>query len=513
MATNIFDMTDTWNNGGTVFNAIKMAVTQTASAAGSKIMNLLRNGVSQFAVDPVNGVTVGVPTGDALGPGKVNVSGGYYINGTPLLGQVTGTGNFPVFNDTVLGLIVRPIVSTDLPSSMFTAIGGVKAKAKILGEVFVGLDESGAFESATFSAAAVGQIRERVTGAKAYFVNASTGNDTFDGLSATVGTFPVGPVATIQKAVDLIASNLDLLPGATPTITVADGAYTGPVVLRSLVGSVLSCTITGNAGTPANVTVTSNNAACFSANRSNASWTLNGFKVIGTGNTASIGVNAANGSVITIQNFEFGACTGGHLQSTSTSNLTVASNYKLSGGGPFHFNCTTNAMLVPGGRTLTIDPASSATVTISNATPAVVTWNAHGLGVNTVVTFATTGALPNPLVVGTQYHVIAAGLGANVFEIAATPGGAAINTTTAGSGIHTATAGPMFSTAFAQGERSSLLLANAMTFAGTGNVGGVRHIGLTVGLLDTQSGSATYFPGSIAGNLTPVATPFGAVMS
>lgn len=46
----IFDMVDTWNNGATTFTAIKMDVTDTASAAASLLMNLLVGGVSQFSV-------------------------------------------------------------------------------------------------------------------------------------------------------------------------------------------------------------------------------------------------------------------------------------------------------------------------------------------------------------------------------------------------------------------------------------------------------------------------------
>lgn len=362
-----------------------------------------------------------------------------------------------------------------------------------------------------------GLVRERLAAGRTYFVNGSTGSDTNDGRQATVGTAPAGPVATIQKAIDLIATNLDLLPGANAVISVADGAYTGPITLRSLVGAALTCTITGNTSTPANVTVTANNAAVFTANRSNTIWTLNGFKVVGTGNTASIGVSVANGSTVTLLNFDFGACTGGHIQSTSTSNVSINSNYTVSGGGPFHYNCTTNAQLVPGGRTITFNSAiASSTVTISNGggtVPGVVTWNAHGLPINSIVIFSTTGTLPAPLVAGTQYHILAAGYGANSFQIATSPGGAAINTSTAGSGVHTATGHLSFTTAFAQCERSALILANAMTFTTATNVGGVRYQALTMGLIDTQSGSGTYFPGSIAGSPAPVATPFGAVVS
>jgi hypothetical protein len=47
---NIFDLTDTWNAGGTTFTAIKMNATDTASAAGSLLIDLQVGGVSQFKV-------------------------------------------------------------------------------------------------------------------------------------------------------------------------------------------------------------------------------------------------------------------------------------------------------------------------------------------------------------------------------------------------------------------------------------------------------------------------------
>lgn len=47
---NIFDLTDTWNNVATTFTAVKMNVTDTASAAGSLLIDLQTNGTSQFSV-------------------------------------------------------------------------------------------------------------------------------------------------------------------------------------------------------------------------------------------------------------------------------------------------------------------------------------------------------------------------------------------------------------------------------------------------------------------------------
>ena len=46
----IFNMVDTWNDGATTFTAIKMNATDTASAAGSLLMDLQVGGVSAFSV-------------------------------------------------------------------------------------------------------------------------------------------------------------------------------------------------------------------------------------------------------------------------------------------------------------------------------------------------------------------------------------------------------------------------------------------------------------------------------
>lgn len=46
----IFNMLDTWAASGTVFTGIKLNVTDTASAAGSLLMDLQMGGVSQFSV-------------------------------------------------------------------------------------------------------------------------------------------------------------------------------------------------------------------------------------------------------------------------------------------------------------------------------------------------------------------------------------------------------------------------------------------------------------------------------
>ncbi len=77
-------------------------------------------------------------------------------------------------------------------------------------------------------------------------------------------------------------------------------------------------------------------------------------------------------------------------------------------------------------------------VTISIATPAVFdTGTAHGYAAGQALSFSTTGALPTGLTAGTVYYVISAGLTSTQFEVSATPGGAAVNTSGSQSGTQT----------------------------------------------------------------------------
>jgi hypothetical protein len=75
------------------------------------------------------------------------------------------------------------------------------------------------------------------------------------------------------------------------------------------------------------------------------------------------------------------------------------------------------------------------TVTISIATPGVVTWTAHGRSNGQPISLRTTGALPTGLNTVTTYYIVNAST--NTFELALTPGGASIATSGTQSGTHT----------------------------------------------------------------------------
>lgn len=78
---------------------------------------------------------------------------------------------------------------------------------------------------------------------------------------------------------------------------------------------------------------------------------------------------------------------------------------------------------------------SLGTATITIASPGVVTRAAHGLANGAKVSFSTTGTLPTGIVADTIYYVI--NKTDDTFQISATSGGAAINTSSSQSGTHT----------------------------------------------------------------------------
>lgn len=78
--------------------------------------------------------------------------------------------------------------------------------------------------------------------------------------------------------------------------------------------------------------------------------------------------------------------------------------------------------------------APNADVSISNASPCVVTDTNHGLPDGAAIQFSTTGSLPTGLSTGTTYYVTY--VNANSYKLSATRGGSDINTSGAGSGVH-----------------------------------------------------------------------------
>jgi hypothetical protein len=88
--SDIFNLTDTWNAGATVFSAIKMNVTDTASAAGSLLIDLQVGGTSKFKVDKTGALTAAGVTAS----GNIQ-SGSFMLGGS-------GGSNFYAFSSSAI---------------------------------------------------------------------------------------------------------------------------------------------------------------------------------------------------------------------------------------------------------------------------------------------------------------------------------------------------------------------------------------------------------------------------
>lgn len=85
-------------------------------------------------------------------------------------------------------------------------------------------------------------------------------------------------------------------------------------------------------------------------------------------------------------------------------------------------------------RNVFIAHARSSSVTVTSASPGVVSWTAHGLVAGDQIFFGGT-TVPTGVTAGLPYFVISAGLTADAFEFSATAGGAAVNTSSTGTAV------------------------------------------------------------------------------
>jgi len=111
----------------------------------------------------------------------------------------------------------------------------------------------------------------------------------------------------------------------------------------------------------------------------------------------------------------------------------------------------------------------SGTVTISNASPAVVTYTAHGLATNQQIIFRTTGTLPTGVVPGQAYFITV--IDANTFNISSSRGGTFVNTSSAGAGVHTGVVHAPTSTSGVGPALMTILMGSLSTTNGTAATG------------------------------------------
>lgn len=153
--------------------------------------------------------------------------------------------------------------------------------------------------------------------------------------------------------------------------------------------------------------------------------------------------------------------------------------------------------------------SSAGTCTITIASPAVVTLNAHGLSVTDPVVFTTSGTLPTGLTAGTTYYVSSV-VSANTFQVSATANGASINTSGSQSGTQTLN---KFNTTFL-GVASTQPVVGAM-FTGSANVlwmsGG--DMSTIYGTYSTTNATANGVPAPTASSFTASSVGSGGTLT
>lgn len=156
--------------------------------------------------------------------------------------------------------------------------------------------------------------RQVLTANQTYYVR-TDGSDSNNGLANTSG----GAFLTIQKAIDT-ACALDLSI-YNVTINVADGTYSGGVVLKPYIGTG-PIAIVGNTTTPGNCLLQGTGTR-ISAASIFATYQMRGFETqtITSGNSVSL----SGIGILQLNNWRFGACAGSHLRIDNGARLNCKS--------------------------------------------------------------------------------------------------------------------------------------------------------------------------------------------
>lgn len=155
--------------------------------------------------------------------------------------------------------------------------------------------------------------------------------------------------------------------------------------------------------------------------------------------------------------------------------------------------------------TLNAPTVTTGTVTMTIASPAVITWGSHGLSTGSIVTFSTTGALPTGISAGVTYWITA--VSASTFKVSTSlancNAGIFVNTSGVQSGTHTCTPHYlMFYTPNSYSENYTNTGVGAAALTANGTMGNTTvTIGSTTGW---TAGDYALISVTAAGNITQV---------
>lgn len=186
--------------------------------------------------------------------------------------------------------------------------------------------------------------RETLTADRTYYVR-TDGNDANDGRSNSSG----GAFLTIQKAINTVAA-LDLST-FNVTIQLGPGTYASFTVSSAWIGSG-TVLVTGDTGTPSNVTISGVNA--ITCQNSGSRISISGMTISGS----AVGLYAFDGQINCYAGLVFaGNPSGAHMRTNGQGSAIVFyANYTIASGGLRHYmagpggviNCTGRAVTLTG---------------------------------------------------------------------------------------------------------------------------------------------------------------------
>jgi hypothetical protein len=170
-----------------------------------------------------------------------------------------------------------------------------------------------------------------------YYINTNTGNDAYDGLSATFSSGIHGPFKTLQHASDQVP--LYNLNNHQINMHVADGAYDSMIGRR--INGVGGVYWQGNSVSPQNVTVFTTNKSSFILNSLGGTYYFDGFRLSCTGSAVGdqmclVNVYGSTSSVL-LGSIDFGPTQGAHISTQNGSvvtNLNPGSPWRIYGSAP-----------------------------------------------------------------------------------------------------------------------------------------------------------------------------------
>ena len=284
----IYDLSDTWNNAGISFSGIKINVTDSASAAGSKLLDLQIGSASKFTVGKTGTViatgliesTVGdfkFPDGTTqTTKATVNsVSGTGTVNGITLTGTVTDSGSL------TLGGTLGNIANSQLTNSAITING---TSTPLGGSIAVGTVTSvagtGTVNGLTLTGSVTTSGSLTLGGTLGNIANSQLTNSaiTINGTSTALGgSISVGTVTSVA-ALTLGTSGTDLAS------SVANGTTT-PVITLNV--PTASATNRGALSSSDWSTFNAKQAALVSGTNIK---TVGGASLLGSGDVGTIGL-------------------------------------------------------------------------------------------------------------------------------------------------------------------------------------------------------------------------------